>query len=267
MPFKSTKTNDNKEEKLETIEEDNNDTNEEELNETDEINETVVNEEIKQEISKEIKTKKDNKIKKYKTENGEQIIVKKKPKKKKPLVVYMSESESDEEQKVIVKPKPKRGRPKNSSKKAVVEYVDKDGNKTDNRNKSKKTIINHPVDKPLTASEIKLIELEQKLAELEAVSGKKILSTKKGKIDKRQTKAPTEKQIAQRKKFVEDNKLRALKRKEEKEAKKKEQSKEDVKAVVDELTKMKKEKMKQIEIDKKEEIKEQPKLMVDDYFN
>lgn len=263
MPFKS---KNNIECIHEEIEETNEETNENEETELNETNET------EDEIQQEIPIKKDTKkIKKYKTANGEEIIVKRKPKKKaKPLVVYMSESEDDEEQQVIVKPKPKRGRPKNISKKTVVEYVDKNGNKVDSRKKAKQTIINHNIkDKPLTASEIKLIELEEKLAELSAVSGKNILSTKKGKVDKRMVKPPTEKQLAARKLFVENNKIRALKKREEKENKKKQQQKENVSIVVDELTKIKKEKMKAIEDEKKEQIKETKASApsIDNYFN
>tara|TARA_R110000824_G_scaffold17709_3_gene71392 strand:- start:587 stop:1396 length:810 start_codon:yes stop_codon:yes gene_type:complete len=269
MGFKSTNKNELIQSKIEQ--------NDEEIieSETTEPNQSDDNEEEIEEKIEEIKPIVKNKVKKkvakkgkiITTDNGEklQVIIKKKP--KKPKIIYLSDSE-DEEEIIQVAPKPKsRGRPRKSSITQVVEYVDKDGNKVDNRKKAKQTIINHDIkDKPLTASEIKLIELEQKLAELSAVSGKTILSTKKGKPDKRQVKQPTEKQLAARKAFLENNKIRNLKKKEQKEAKKKNESKDNVKEVLNELSNIKKQKIQQLE-QKKEEVKIENKILIDNLFD
>ena len=216
----------------------------------------------------------------YKTEDGTQVEVKRgrKPKKK-PLVVYLSESEEDE-QKVIIKPKRGKGRPKAKKVTPTVVYIDADGNESTSRNTAKQTIINHSPENDtekmskLSAKDIRLIELEEKLAELSAVSGKKILSTKKGKVDKRQTKPPTEKQLAARAKFVENNKIRLAKNRLLKEEKTKLKSKDTVKEVISELKNIKKQnEIKKDEI--KEEIKKEQEIkkpvvskpLIDDIFN
>ena len=267
MGFKSIKSNETIHEKIEENNEEKLEINETELNESEEIVE-----EIEEEIVEEIKKPKKKVVKKIAkkgkvitTGNGEQIevVIKKKP--KKPKVIYLSESD-EEEQVIQIAPKPKRGRPKKKETKQVVEYVDENGNKVDNRKKAKQTIINHNIkDKPLTASEIKLIELEEKLAELSAVSGKTILSTKKGKVDKRMTKPPTEKQLEARKKFIENNKIRNLKKKEAKELAKKESSKENVKEVLNELSNIKKQKIN--EIKKEKEVKIEKNVLLDNFFD
>lgn len=270
MGFKSKLSNETIQEEIEENNEENIDDDSQEYYESDEkieeINEEI--EEIKPIVKKKVVKKVAKRGKLITTPNGEQIevIMKKKP--KKPKVIYLSESE-DENEIIQIAPKKKaRGRPKKSTTKQVVEYVDGNGNKVDTRKKAKQTIINHDIkgEKPLTASEIKLIELEEKLAELSAVSGKTILSTKKNKVDKRMVKPPTEKQLAARKLFLENNKIRNLKKREEKEAKKKNSSKENVKEVLNELSNIKKEKVKQLE-QKKEEVKIETKVVIDDFFN
>lgn len=273
MGFKSKISNETIQEEIEENNEENIDDESDDYYESDEVIEEIKKEieEIKPIVKKKVNKKVVKKVAKkgkiITTDNGEQIevIMKKKP--KKPKIIYLSESEDEEEIIQVAPKKQKRGRPKKSTTKQVVEYVDKDGNKVDTRKKAKQTIINHDIkEKPLTASEIKLIELEQKLAELSAVSGKTILSTKKGKVDKRMVKPPTEKQLAARKKFIENNKLRNLKKKEEKELAKKNSSKDNVKEVLNELSNIKKEKVKQLE-QKKEEVKIETKVVIDDFFN
>ena len=266
MGFKSKISNETIQEKIEENNEENIDDDSEEFYESDEVIEEI-KEEIKPIVKKKVVKKVAKKGKIITTDNGEQIEVVIKKKAKKPKVIYLSESDEEEEIIQVAPKKKARGRPKKKDTKQVVEYVDKDGNKVDTRKKAKQTIINHDIkEKPLTASEIKLIELEQKLAELSAVSGKTILSTKKGKPDKRQVKAPTEKQLAARKTFLENNKIRQLKKKQEKELAKKNSSKDNVKEVLNELSNIKKEKIKQLE-EKKEEVKIETKVVIDDFFN
>jgi hypothetical protein len=170
------------------------------------------------------------------SECGRQVIIQSKTKQKsKPIVVYLEDiMPQDEEPKVIVKTKRSKGRPKS---KKIVEYVDKDGLPLDKKTKEcKQTVINHgDVEKPLTDKEMELIKLQERIVELEAVSGKTILSTKKGKIDKRCTKPPSEKQLAARKKFAEAAKARHAKKRADKEAKKQAETKDNVKVVVSEL--------------------------------
>ena len=267
MPFKSTNKNETIQEEIEENDKEIIQSETTETNESDD-NEEEIEEEIEPLVKKKlVKRKVAKKSKFITTDNGEQIeVVIKKKKNKKPKIIYLSDSE-DEEEIIQVAPKPKRGRPKKKDTKQVVEYVDGNGNKVDTRKKAKQTIINHDIkEKPLTASEIKLIELEEKLAELSAVSGKTILSTKKGKVDKRMVKPPTEKQLAARKAFLENNKIRNLKKKEEKELAKKNSSKDNVKEVLNELSNIKKEKVKQLE-QKKEEVKIETKVVIDDFFN
>ena len=174
------------------------------------------------------------------SECGQEVIIKHKTKAKPtPIVVYYEDLvEQEEKPKVIVKTKRSRGRPKSK----IIEYVDEDGNPVGKKTKEvKQTIINHPEpEKELSEKDLKLIQLQERITELEAVSGKKILGTKKGKIDQRSVKPPTEKQIQARKKFVEMNKARALKRKQDKEAKKQEENKSNVKDVINELAEIKK---------------------------
>ena len=203
------------------------------------------------------------------TDVGEVVVKRGRKAKKKPIVVYLSSSE-EEEQEVIVKRK--KGRPKGSKAKCSVKYVDDDGVEHDSRNKAKKTIIEHTdPDRKLTAKEVKLLALEEKMAELESITGKKLLSTKKGKVDQRTVKKPTEKQLAARAKFVSDNAARRMKKKLEKENDQKKLAKDSVKEVVTELVDIKKaNNIKKAEILKeiKQESKvKEPEPANDDLFN
>jgi hypothetical protein len=171
---------------------------------------------------------------------GSDIIIKKRNSrsKPKPIIIYEEDLYGETEpQKIIVKKKTK-GRPKKPI--PIVEYVNEHGETVDKDDVPEQIIINKPKKEQLSAKDIKMLELQEKILELETVSGKKIRGTKKGNIDKRQTKPPSDKQIASRKKFVEDNKLRN----EAKKAKKLEESKiakkDDVKIVIDELQELKK---------------------------
>lgn len=207
-------------------------------------------------------------IKKLKTDCGNEIIIKKSRSTKKnitkPIVIYMEdlvEQNAIPEQKVIVKQKKGKGRPKKKSP-PIVQYVDNDGDTVDEDDGNiEQVIINKPKKEKLSAKDLKMLELQQKIAELEAVSGKKIRGTKKGAVDKRQTSAPTQKQLEARRKFVENNKLRNEAKKKKKEEEQKLKNKENVKDVIDELAELKKQNALQKEqlkaqLEKEEQAKE-----------
>ena len=186
------------------------------------------------------------------TDCGNEIIIKKsrstkKTKINKPIVIYMEdlvEQNMLPKQEVIVKQKKGKGRPKKA--KPIVEYVNKnDEIQSDDDGDIEQVIINKPKKEKLSKKDLKMLELQEKIVELEAVSGKKIRGTKKFAVDKRQTKPATEKQIAQRKKFVEDNRLRREAKKKEKEEKDKLKTKDNVKDVINELAELKKQNQEQ----------------------
>ena len=118
---------------------------------------------------------------------------------------------------VIIKPKKAtRGRPKlaedeKKAKKVVIKekriYMVKD----DSTGEYKEQKI-----KPLTERQLKKIELEKKNTELEIEMGKKLVRTKKGKVDNRSSKERSPAQIAHSKKLVEMNRLRREKKTAEK---------------------------------------------------
>ena len=174
---------------------------------------------------------------------GSNVIIKKRNSRSKPKPIIIYEEDlytNDEPQEVIVKKKT-RGRPKKA--KPVIEYINDKGESVDKNDSPEQIIINKPKKEKLSAKDIKMIELQEKILELETVSGKTIRGTKKGNIDKRQTKPPTQKQLAARKKFIENNKLRNEAKKKAKEEKSKISKKEDVKIVIDELQTLKKKSM------------------------
>jgi hypothetical protein len=212
---------------------------------------------------------------------GSNVIIKKRHSRSKPKPIIIYEEDlytNDEPQEVIVKKKT-RGRPKKA--KPVIEYVNDKGESVDKDDSPEQIIINKPKKEKLSAKDIKMIELQEKILELETVSGKTIRGTKKGNIDKRQTKPPTEKQLAARKKFIENNKLRNEAKKKAKEEKSKISKKEDVKIVIDELQTLKKksledkvtaqalkEKMKQeiLEEQKSKATKSKPNNQYEDFM-
>jgi hypothetical protein len=161
-----------------------------------------------------------------------------KPKKTKPIVVYYEDIvDTPKPAKVIVKKKRGKGRPK---KEQLIEYVNEEGNSVEDKMLASQTIINAPKEEKYSKKDLEMMELQKKIMELEAVSGKKIRATRKGKVDGRQTKAPTEKQLEARRKFVEANKSRHAKRKADKEEENKLSNKQNVKEVIQELTEIKK---------------------------
>jgi len=167
------------------------------------------------------------------------------------------------QQEVIVKQKKSKGRPKKA--KPVVQYVNKnDEIQSDDDGDIEQVIINKPKKEKLSKKDLKMLELQEKILELETVSGKKIRGTKKGNIDKRQTKPATEKQIAARKKFIEDNRLRREAKKKEKEEQNKLKTKDNVKDVINELAELKKQNAEQKaqimkEIEDKKQLEAQAK--------
>ena len=81
----------------------------------------------------------------------------------------------------------------------------------------------------MNAKELKLLKLQEKITELETVSGKKIRATRKGQIDKRQTTKRTQKQIEATERLILSNKMK-------REAKLKEKTKEMVNQTINELS-------------------------------
>ena len=227
------------------------------------------------EENEEVKTKKPSVQHKITTDCGQEIIIKKSRSTKKqnitkPIVLYMEDLVDNgvmPQQQVVVKQKKGKGRPKKPT--PLVQYVNKNDEIQDEDDGDvNQVIINKPQKQKLSAKDLKMLELQQKIVELEAVSGKKIRGTKKGAVDKRNVKPPTEKQLAQRKKFVEDNRLRREAKNKKKEEEKKLKDKDNVKIVVNELAELKKQNalqkeqiMKELEEKKlkEEQAKEQSK--------
>ena len=217
------------------------------------INEEVIDESDDESIEENepVETKKDPIVHHtLTTDCGQQIIIKKSRSTKKqniqkPIILYAEDLvPAMPPQQVIVKQKKGKGRPK--KKQPIVEYVNKnDEIQSEDDGDIEQVIINKPKKEKLSKKDLKMLELQEKILELETVSGKKIRGTRKGNIDKRQTKPPTEKQIIARKKFVEDNRLRREAKKKEKEEKDKLKTKDNVKDVINELAELKKQNAEQ----------------------
>lgn len=149
-----------------------------------------------------------------------------KPVKKKTIVVYREDLAPDLDVPVEVQVKSrKRGRPPKLAK--IVEQV----------NEEEQVIIDRqPAQKEPTQAELKKMELQQKLLETEAIAGRPLRLTKKGKVDGRMKKGQrSEAQIAATKKLVEANKIRRELAKREKEKANKEAIDESVKTMVGSL--------------------------------
>ena len=165
-------------------------------------------------------------------ENIKVVLKSKKPGPRKKIVYIYKEQIEEEPIQIVEKIKRKAGRPK---KEKLVKYVDEDGNEVKNRNDSKEVVISvgGQKDTPMSEKELKVLKLEERLAELESISGKKVLITKKKAIDKRQSKVRSPAQIAAAERLVALNKQRrADKLKNTEEIK----SKVAVKAVLNELS-------------------------------
>lgn len=206
--------------------EENSSESESEINQQVEITK-LINDKKKEKLEK---VKKAKSIKSYKT-NDANIIVERKIKKKKPRKVIIIDSSSDEEEPIeIIHKKKKRGRPKD---KKIVKYVDKDDNEVEDKLQSSKTIIDTSHTDTLTEKDLRMLKLQERLSELEAISGKKIRGTKKLVPDKRQTKPRTEKQIQATERLVMANKVR---RDDIRQKKLSENTKASVKQVIQELS-------------------------------
>ena len=145
------------------------------------------------------------------------------------------ESSSDSEQEIeIIHKKKKKGRPKE---KKIIKYVDHNDNEVEDKLQSSKTIIDTSHTDTLTEKDLRMLKLQERLSELEAISGKKIRGTKKLVPDKRQTKPRTEKQIAATERLVMANKVR---RDEIRQKKLSQDTKASVKEVIKELSNTKK---------------------------
>jgi len=185
--------------------------------------------------------------------NIDLCVVKKKPGPKPKKVVYIYKDQlPDEEIEVVEKIRRPKGRPK----KKIIKYVDNQNKEVNDRLDAKQVLIDLPDDKKeLSAKDIKILELQERLIELEAVSGKKIRANRKGKPDGRQIAKRTDKQIAAAKALVERNRLL---REQKKNAQMKKDTKESVKEVIGELAQV-----KQVERQKKVEIEQAVKKAYD----
>lgn len=152
----------------------------------------------------------------------------------KKVVVY--EEDMPEKKVVIVKKSHKRGRPKETIKVEVPDFVDP---KQSTKQHTKRVrfeedciVVPRPQDgdKQPTQRELKRMELDARFVEMEAIAGKKLKQTVKGKVDGRCKAQRTDRQIAASRALVEHNRLR-------REEKKMKQNKELVSGVINELSK------------------------------
>ena len=196
------------------------------ISETEIVNEAVINE-LKKENSKNKNNVIHRKMIKSSDPNIEIEVKKrhnKKPKKK--IIIYKEDIESsDEEVEVIYKNKT-RGRPKQNK---IIKYKDDKGDEVDEKLDAEKVEIDLTHTKELNSKQIKLLKLQEKITELETVSGKKIRATRKFEVDRRQTSKRTQKQIEATERLILSNKLK-------REAKLKEKTKEMVNETINELS-------------------------------
>jgi len=185
------------------------------ISEDEDSEETLIDEEV-QEIQevKEIEVKPKRKYTKRQPKetiktSDENVTVllksRKKGPRKKQVVIYR-EDLPVEPIEIVEKVKRPAGRPK---KKELVKII-KEENEPDC------VVFEKPSKVTMTARELKKMELEIRLLELQGVSGNSNLKlNRKGKVDGRMVKIRTEKQIQATKNLVEANKLRRMKKKED----------------------------------------------------
>ena len=185
------------------------------ISEDEDSEETLIDEEV-QEIQevKEIEVKPKRKYTKRQPKetiktSDENVTVllksRKKGPRKKQVVIYR-EDLPVEPIEIVEKVKRPAGRPK---KKELVKII-KEENEPDC------VVFEKPSKVTMTARELKKMELEIRLLELQGVSGNSNLKlNRKGKVDGRMVKVRTEKQIQATKNLVEMNKMKRLKRKED----------------------------------------------------
>ena len=182
------------------------DDSEETLNDEEEVQEIEKIEEV--EVKQKRKYTKRQPKKTIKT-SDENVTVLLKSRKKGPRpkqVVIYREDLPVEPIEIVEKVRRPAGRPK---KKELVKIV-KEENEPDC------VVFEKPSKVTMTARELKKMELEVRLLELQGVSGNSNLKlNRKGKVDGRMVKVRTEKQIQATKNLVEMNKMKRLKRKED----------------------------------------------------
>ena len=184
------------------------------ISDDDDSEETLIEEEI-QEIEKieEVEVKPKRKYTKRQPKetiktSDENVTVllksRKKGPRKKQVVIYR-EDLPVEPIEIVEKVKRPAGRPKKKELVKIVKEVDEPDC----------IVFEKPSKVAMTARELKKMELQVRLLELQGVSGNSNLKlNKKGKVDGRQVKVRTEKQIEATKRLVEMNKMKRLKKKE-----------------------------------------------------
>jgi hypothetical protein len=185
------------------------------ISEDDDSEETLLEEEI-QEIEKieEVKIKPKRKYTKRQPKetiktSDENVTVllksRKKGPKKKQVIVYR-EDLPVEPIEIVEKVKRPAGRPKKKELVKIVKELDEPDC----------IVFEKPSKVKMTARELKKMELEIRLLELQGVSGNSNLKlNKKGKVDGRMVKVRTQKQIEATARLVEANKLRRMKKKDD----------------------------------------------------
>ena len=177
--------------------------------------ETLIDDEEVQEIEKikEIEVKPKRKYTKRQPKetiktSDENVTVLLKTRKKGPKpkqVIIYREDLPVEPIEIVEKVKRPAGRPKKKELVKIVKEVDEPDC----------IVFEKPSKVAMTARELKKMELQVRLLELQGVSGNSNLKlNKKGKVDGRQVKVRTEKQIEATKRLVEMNKMKRLKKKE-----------------------------------------------------
>ena len=205
-----------------------------EISESELLNEKIVNE-IKQEKKKNKNKMIQCKMIKSSDPNIEVEIKKHTKKPKKKIIIYKEDIESSEDEVEVIYKNRKKGRPKSNK---IIKYKNDKNEIVEDKLDADKLEIDLSHTKELNAKEIKLLKLQEKLTELETISGKKIRATRKGEVDKRQTTKRTQKQIEATERLVLSNKMK-------REAKLKEKTKEMVNQTINELSSKAKEVQKQ----------------------
>ena len=182
------------------------DDSEETLNDEEEVQEIEKIEEVEVKQKRKYTKRQPKKTIKTSDENVTVLLKShKKGPKKKQVIVYR-EDLPVEPIEIVEKVRRPAGRPK---KKELVKIV-KEENEPDC------VVFEKPSKVTMTARELKKMELEVRLLELQGVSGNSNLKlNRKGKVDGRMVKVRTEKQIQATKNLAEMNKMKRLKRKED----------------------------------------------------
>jgi len=196
-----------------------------EISESELLNEKIVNE-IKQEKKKNKNKMIQCKMIKSSDPNIEVEIKKHTKKPKKKIIIYKEDIESSEDEVEVIYKNRKKGRPKSNK---IIKYKNDKNEIVEDKLDADKLEIDLSHTKELNAKEIKLLKLQEKLTELETISGKKIRATRKGEVDKRQTTKRTQKQIEATERLILANKMK-------REAKLKEKTKETVEQTIKELS-------------------------------